>query len=187
MSLISGLRVVLDACVLYPAPIRDILLNLAEQELYSPKWSPTIEDEWIRNLLLNRSDLSRKKLERTVKVMNRAFPHAMVKSYNSLIDSLELPDPNDRHVLAAAIKSESSVIVTFNLKDFPSNKIEKEHKISILHPDKFIIRLSEIDEDLTKQAFKNQLVSLKNPPIQKERLLEILKKGGLNKSLEIFE
>ncbi len=122
MIIIPRFNAVLDACVLYPAPIRDILLNLAEQDLFSPKWSETIQEEWLRNLILNRPDLTRKKLERTVKAMNGAFPKAMVKSFNSLISSLELPDPDDRHVLAAAIKSEANLIITFNLKDFPQKK-----------------------------------------------------------------
>ncbi|MGB0930642.1 MAG: hypothetical protein ACPGVB_07695 [Chitinophagales bacterium] len=73
-------NVVLDACVLYPAPIRDLLLNLAEQGLYSPKWSEIIQEEWLRNLLLNRPDLKRRKLSRTVRAMNNAFPDAFSKS-----------------------------------------------------------------------------------------------------------
>ncbi|MEM9921216.1 MAG: PIN domain-containing protein [Bacteroidota bacterium] len=186
MSIFLRFNALLDANVLYPAPIRDILLNLAEQELYSPKWSKTIEVEWTRNLLKNRPDLTMTKLERTVRAMNRAFPNARVRSYQKLIDELELPDPDDRHVLAAAIKSESKAVITFNKKDFQSKKIEKEYNISILAPDQFICRLSEMDVELTKQAFSNQLASLKNPPISKKRLLEILQKCGLKKSLEIF-
>lgn len=95
--------VLLDACVLYPAPIRDILLNLADLGIYSPKWSEIIQEEWIRNLLENRPDLSKLKLRRTVQVMNAAFPDAQVHSFEELIDLLELPDLGDRHVLAAAI------------------------------------------------------------------------------------
>lgn len=64
--------VILDACFLYPAPIRDILLNLADLEIYSPKWSEIIQEEWIRNLLENRPDLSMLKLRRTVQAMNTA-------------------------------------------------------------------------------------------------------------------
>ncbi len=118
--------------------------------------------------------------------MNGAFPNAMVKSYKKLISSLDLPDSEDRHVLAAAIKSESKAIITFNLKDFPSAKLKK-YKIEALHPDEFICNLSEIDKVLTKQAFENQLNSLKNPPIPREELLKILKKGGLEKCLNVFE
>ena len=110
--------VVLDACVLYPAPIRDLLLNLADLEIYSPKWTEIIQDEWIRNLLENRPDLTKSKLARTVKAMNTAFPDAEVHSFEELIEFLELPDENDRHVLAAGITCKADAIITFNIKDF---------------------------------------------------------------------
>jgi len=86
---------VLDACVLYPAPIRDILLHLAGLELYTPKWTDLIHDEWKRNLLINRRDLSDFQLDRTTKEMEKAFPNARVERYESLIASLHLPDEND--------------------------------------------------------------------------------------------
>ena len=111
--------VVLDANVIYPAPIRDLLLNLAALEIFSPKWSEIIQEEWIRNLLENRPDLSKKKLSRTVHLMNEAFPDAEVHDFEELIDQLELPDLNDRHLLAAAIHCKADAIITFNGKDFP--------------------------------------------------------------------
>ncbi len=109
---------VLDACVLYPAPIRDLLLNLAELDLFKPKWTSFIQDEWLRNLLSNRKDLTREQLNKTIAAMNRAFPDSLVEHFEPLIDSLELPDPKDRHVVAAAIRVNADVIVTANLKDF---------------------------------------------------------------------
>ena len=96
--------VILDACVLYPAPIRDNLLNLADLEIFSPKWSEIIQEEWIRNLLKNRTDLSKAKLGRTIQAMNVAFPDAEVHSFEEMIGLIELPDSGDRHVLAAGIK-----------------------------------------------------------------------------------
>ncbi len=81
----------LDACVLYPAPIRDLLLNLADVELYTPKWTDQIHQEWTRNLLLNRPELKATQLERTTQAMNKAFPDANVVRYEALIDSLTLP------------------------------------------------------------------------------------------------
>jgi len=182
----SKLNAILDANVIYPAPIRDLLLNLAEQELYNPKWSKIIEDEWIRNLLKNRPDLKRARLNKTVKVMNQAFPNAMVNSFEKLIETIELPDADDRHVVAAAIKSESKVIITSNIKDFPAKKLA-EFEIEILTPDNFIVGLTKIDKDLVIKALKNQLASLKNPPMSKEDLINTLKKCGLNKSLKIFK
>jgi predicted nucleic acid-binding protein len=109
------LNAVLDACILYPAPIRDLLLSFAEVGLFNPFWSDKINDEWVRNLLLNRADLSLEKLQSTVDAMNFAFPDANVQENSGLTDSISLPDLNDRHVLATAIQCESSLIVTANL------------------------------------------------------------------------
>jgi len=178
--------VVLDACVLYPAPIRDLLLNLADQNLYAPKWSTEIEKEWVNNLLSNRPDLSPEKLARTVELMNKAFPEAKVVDYNNLIERLVLPDEKDRHVLAIGIKSRSSTIVTFNLKDFPKLNLN-EYNIIAIHPDDFIISLSERNIETVKKSFDNQLASLKNPPKTRSELIQTLEKCGLHKSLEIFK
>lgn len=128
-------QVVLDACVLYPAPIRDLLLHMANEGLYRPKWSDQIQEEWVRNLLINRPDLSSRQLQQTTQAMNRAFPDATVREYEVLISTLELPDADDRHVLAAAIHGQASLIVTANLKDFLTLYL---HSLGIeaQHPDR---------------------------------------------------
>jgi hypothetical protein len=93
-----------DACVLYPAPIRDVLMHLALTDLYRARWTHTIHEEWIRAVLDNRHDLMRAQLDRTRDLMNAHARDALVENYEDLIPSLTLPDPNDRHVLAAAIR-----------------------------------------------------------------------------------
>lgn len=98
---------VLDANVLYPAPIRDLLLSIAEEELFKPFWSAIIQDEWIRNLLIKRTDLNRSQLERTATLMNQAFPEAMTEEYEKWIAKITLKDPDDRHVVAVAIQTKS--------------------------------------------------------------------------------
>ncbi|MET3877355.1 PIN domain-containing protein [Chitinophaga sp. OAE865] len=118
MTNTTGLIAVLDANVLYPAPIRDILLHLADAKLFQPKWTDLIHDEWIRNLLINRPDIKSDSLKKARTAMESAFPDAHVSSYESLIDEITLPDVDDRHVLAAAIKSRATIIVTNNVKDF---------------------------------------------------------------------
>ena len=118
-------NVLLDANVLYPAPLRDFLLNIAEQNIYSPKWSDEIQSEWSRSLLLKRTDLKRSPLDRTIRLMNLAFKDANVLNYKSIESELILPDPNDRHVLAAAVKSKSRILLTNNLKDFPKKEFDK--------------------------------------------------------------
>src|SRR5580700_413996 len=109
---------ILDACVLYPAPLRDFFMRLAVK-LYQPKWTDTIHEEWIESILANRPDLTRAQLTRTRELMNQHGGACIVSGYESLISNLELPDPNDRHVLAAAIAAPARIIVTFNLSDFP--------------------------------------------------------------------
>lgn len=90
----------LDASVLYPAPVRDLLLELAVSDLYRAKWSNAVHEEWIAALLRNRSDLTRERLQRTRDLMNAHVRDCIVEGFEVLIDSLELPDPDDRHVLA---------------------------------------------------------------------------------------
>ncbi len=94
----------LDARVLYPAPPRDFLMWLAAENLYEPRQSAAIQEEWIRNLAANRTELERVKLERTRDFMDAPMPQASVNGYEGLIHMIALPDPGDRHVLAAAIQ-----------------------------------------------------------------------------------
>ena len=182
----TGLIVVYDACVLYPAPLRDFLMWLALTDLFQAKWTDKIHEEWMNNVLKNRPDLTYKQLERTKQLMNQNVRDCLVTGYEQLIDELELPDADDRHVLAAAIKSDAEVIVTFNLKDFPSEYIGR-YGIKAQHPDDFILNLINLNSELVCQAFKNQLTTLKNPPMTSDQLLDILIKQQLTKSMAILQ
>jgi predicted nucleic acid-binding protein len=173
---------ILDANVLYPASLRDFLLCLAEIELYKPKWTDEIQEEWIRNVLLARADLDRAKLERTKEEMNSAFPDSNITNYVELIDNLNLPDDNDKHILAAAIRGNTDVIVTFNLKDFPLDYL-KRYDIEVQHPDEFILNLISLDKSKSLQALKNQVKRLKNPPQSKDQVLRTLARCGLYNSV----
>jgi predicted nucleic acid-binding protein len=168
-------KATLDACVLYPAPVRDLLLWLADNELYKPVWTEEINGEWIRKLLSNRTDLKEESLRGAISAMNEAFPDANTTDYSTLIDALNLPDKDDRHVLAAAIRSNSDVIVTLNVKDFPDNVV-KTYDIEIQTPDNFIAGLIELNEKAALQAFQNQVRNLKNPPQSAEQVLDTLEK-----------
>jgi predicted nucleic acid-binding protein len=136
----AAYTVVYDACVLYPAPLRDLLIQLATAAMFRVKWTDQIHEEWIRNLLNNRSDLSRTQLERTRSKMNAAVRDCLVSGYESLIPVITLPDENDRHVVAAAIFARADAIVTFNLKDFPAPNLAK-FNLEAIHPD---VSLSKI-------------------------------------------
>ncbi len=108
---------VFDANILYPAPLRDLFIRLAQAGLVRARWTETIHDEWIRNVLNDNSNLSAERLARTRTLMNEAVRDCLVMGYEDLIDSLTLPDPDDRHVLAAAIRARAEVIVTYNLRN----------------------------------------------------------------------
>lgn len=174
--------VVLDACVLYPAPIRDILLSLAAEELFKAKWSKIIQDEWLRNLLKNRADLKREQLNLSVEAMNLAFPDANVENFEEIIQALKLPDEDDRHVVACAIRCNADLIVTFNTKDFPTNELSK-YDIEVQKPDELISNLIDINPELACKAFHKMLRRLNNPKKTKREVLSTLKNCGLNNSL----
>ena len=172
------IKVVLDACVIYPAPIRDLLLSLADVGLFKPFWSDEINLEWGRNLLIKRPDISPIKIAATVQAMNDSFPDANIKQDKSIISHLNLPDLNDLHVLATAISSDSSYIITFNLKDFPNDQL-RQFSIKAIDPDTFILGLFRKQEILANFAFENQIKRLKHPPLSKTEVLAIFKKLGL--------
>lgn len=171
-----------DACVLYPAPLRDLLMHLAMTGLFRAKWTAQIHDEWIRNVLKNRSDLTEPQLRRTQALMD-AHVDAVVTGYESLIPSLNLPDPDDRHVLAAAIRARADVIVTYNLKDFPADVLTT-FDIDAQHPDDFIHYQIDLNGDAVCEAVKRQRESLKNPPRSVDELLETLEAQQLTKTVE---
>ncbi len=135
-----------DACVLYPAPLRDLLMRLALTGLFRARWTEQIHEEWMRNVLADRKDLRKEQLERTRDLMNRAVPDCLVTGYEDLIEQLTLPDPDDRHVLAAAIQGQAGVVVTTNLKHFP-NKVLERHGLEAQRPDEFICGLFDLDSD----------------------------------------
>lgn len=159
-----------DACVLYPASVRDLLLRLALTDLFRARWTDRIHDEWIGGVLKQRQDLTQAQLERTRWLMNRAVPDCLVTSYESLIDGLSLPDTNDRHVLAAAVRCHAGVIVTYNLKHFPEEALLL-YGIEAQHPDEFVSHLFDLDPGAVCAAVRDQRESLKNPPISVDELL----------------
>ncbi|QDZ41024.1 PIN domain-containing protein [Euhalothece natronophila Z-M001] len=174
----SSLTVLYDASVLYPAPLRDLLMQLALTDLYRARWTEQIHEEWIRNLLKNRPDLTRTQLNHTRQLMNRHVPDCLIKNYEELIPALTLPDPDDRHVLAAAIKGEVDVIVTMNLRDFPASVLTR-YEMEAQHPDDFIIDLIDLDFYAVVEAVKACHARLKNPPKSVDEYLYILTKQQL--------
>lgn len=159
----ANFTAVYDACVLYPAPLRDLLMWLALTDLFKARWTDEIHDEWIRNVLRQRSDLTLEQLNKTKSLMNSNVRDCLVKGYEQLIPSLKLPDLGDCHVLAAAIRCHADVIVTFNLKDFPADALEP-YAVKAQHPDEFIWYLLDLNPAVVCEAVERQRKSLKKPP-----------------------
>lgn len=177
------MRVVLDACVLYSAPLRDFLMHLSLLDVIEARWTDHIQEEWIRSVLRDRPDLDRERLERTRRLMDQNTRDSLVTGFEHLIPKLSLPDADDRHVLAAAIHCEADAIITFNLKDFPAKAIRR-YGVRVFTPDELLSSLSEEFEEEICLAFRRQLQSLKNPPLHKGELLEIFSKIGLRVTAE---
>lgn len=116
--------VVYDANVLYPNTLRDLLIRIAQSGAVQAKWTNAILDEMAAALRRNRPDIPTEKVQRLRELMNRAVRDCLVSGYEPLIEGLKLPDPDDRHVLAAAIKAGAQVIVIRNLRDFPAADLE---------------------------------------------------------------
>jgi predicted nucleic acid-binding protein len=171
-------KAIIDACVLYSAPVRDLFIRLDQAGLIQCRWTVEIHDEWMRNVLRNNPKITRERLERTRTLMDGAVRDCLVTDYADLIDSLSLPDPNDRHVLAAAIRAGADLLVTYNLADFPTDALNPRG-IEPKHPDELIAQSIESALDSVCAAIKQQRESLKNPPRTVEEFLATLDQQGL--------
>ena len=167
-----------DACVLYPAGVRDLLVRLAQTGLFRARWTDRILDEMVRSILADRPDLTPTRLMRTRRMMCDAVADCLTTGYESLIDGLELPDPDDRHVLAAAIRAGSEVIVTENLKDFPTKALEP-YNIEAQTPDVFVLHLIELAPSTVRAVVQHQAAALDNPPMTVGEVLDHLARSGL--------
>lgn len=174
----SQFAALLDANVLYPAPMRDLFLQLAVADIFRAKWTADIHREWIEALLRNDPRRERVVLERTRDLMNQATRDCLVKGYEALIPTLELPDKDDRHVLAAAIVGRCDVIVTQNLKHFPDKALEP-FGIEAQHPDEFLCNHLNLAPGVFCGAVQKVRARLKSPPFSAKDYLSILTRQGL--------
>lgn len=174
--------VVLDANVLYPAPLRDLLIRLARKNIFQERWTNQILDEVFRNVAKNRPDLSADRLARTRRLMEGAIPDVNVTGFADLIEGLDLPDQDDRHVLAASIHAGAQAIVTHTLKDFPEDQLQR-YNIEALDPDAFVVDLLDLAPGRVLQALTEQQRTLKRPPRTMEDLLQTLATNGLRRSV----
>ena len=169
--------------MLYPAPVRDVFLRLAIAGLYRARWSAAILDECFRNIIRDRPDLSPAALQRTRSLMEASVRDANIAGYEHRIDEVELPDADDRHVVAAAFHGDASVIITFNLRDFPQPTLRRFNLVAV-HPDQFVSMLLDIDRDAVLQVLDDQVAALRNPPLLVEDLLDILERASLSSTVQ---
>lgn len=164
-------RVVLDACVLIPYYLCDTLLHLADARFYVPLWSEALLDEVGRNLIEQIGEPPDRVAKR-IGAMTEAFPYATVTGYENLIPAMT-NHPKDRHVLAAAVQGGASIIVTANMKDFPTSSLEP-HEIKALTPDEFLLDLLDLNTDVALMTLGEQRAAYENPHLSAENFFEAL-------------
>lgn len=168
--------VVLDANVLFPFRKRDVLLRFCQVGLFRARWSQRILDEWTRSLLAEKPHLA-DSIQAQLEAMQRAFPEACITGYEPLIDALTLPDAEDRHVLAAAIRCGAQHIVTENLKDFPENVLS-EFAVEAIDADEFLSRTFDLYPAAAIEALKIMRQGYRNPAFtQSEFVFDLTAKG----------
>lgn len=183
----TGLNtVLLDANVLYPAPVRDIFLQLAEADLFRVRWSDDIHEEWISALIRREPHRNREHLERTRDLMNQHARDSLVTNHRETIPSLELPDPGDRHVLAAAIAGGCDRIITWNLRDFPAETLASLGIVAE-NPDSYLARQPANAPETVGAALRKIRARLRNPGMTREEYLSNLGRIGLKRFVEEIE
>lgn len=135
--------------------------------------------------VMKRKGVDEKEAQKRANVMNEAFPDALVKNYEPLIGNLKLPDANDRHVLAAAIKTNANLIITNNLKDFPEDYLAS-FGLKVKAPDDFFTDIIDLDPELSVLAFRKLVLNKKNPPYDEYEVLDILRNSGLKATADYF-
>jgi predicted nucleic acid-binding protein len=182
----SRVTALLDANILYPAPVRDLMMQLALDDLFHARWTADIHREWIEALLRKEPQRDRTRLERTRDLMNQHTRDALIVGYEALIPCLQLPDPDDRHVLAAAITGRCDVIVTQNLSDFPDQTLQS-FGLYAVHPDDFLLDYCNRDLHRFCRSVKHVRSRLKNPEISPSDYLAILTRQDLKRTAGALE
>ncbi|MFC6009501.1 PIN domain-containing protein [Nocardia lasii] len=170
--------VVYDANVLYGNVVRDLFIRLARAKVVQAKWTDQILDEALGSLAAKRPDIPTEKIELLRRMIVAAVPDCRIEGYEPLIETLKLPDPGDRHVLAAAIKSGAQVIVTSNLKDFPAEYIATWN-VAAKSPDDFLLDLIDLDDRVVWGCVQEIAYARRNPPETAEDVLDELERAGL--------
>lgn len=176
--MISTFTVLFDSNVFFGVALRSLLMQIAMSGLFRPRWTRDIQDEWIAAVLSKRPDIDRSSLDRVRQQMDRAVPDCLVTGYEGLVSSLTLPDPDDRHVLAAAIVGRADCIVTFNDRDFPIEAL-KPYRIHTRHPDRFLLEIDGLDQGTLVDAARGDLAHYVNPRLSVDTYVDRLRRAGV--------
>lgn len=164
---------VFDACILYPFHLRNIVVQAAVDRLVDARWTDAVHDEWIRSLTADVPAIPMERLRATRRLMNEALPTAMVSGYEKHITTVTLPDPDDRHVVAAAIAANASFILTWNLRHFPENELKK-FDLRRINPDTFLSGLFDKVPDLVIGSLANARRNLSKTRVSASDFIAIL-------------
>jgi hypothetical protein len=184
--MISTFTAFIDSNVFFGARLRSILVTMAQTGFFRARWSEDVHREWMTKVVERRPGITLANLERTRRAMDGAVPDCLVTGYETLIPALSLPDPDDRHVLAAAIVAKASVIVTFNQADFPEDVLAA-YGIRPVHPDEFILDLENLDTDALIRATKEDLKHYNKPPLSLSAYLDDLRRAGIPQTADYLE
>ena len=171
--------IVVDANLLAGALTRNIILSLAEAGFFRPYWSFRILDEFERYCAKRTGSPEIAKKQRLR--IEAAFPEAIVGGIDAIEEGLNLPDLDDRHVLAAAIKAKAEVIVTENLKDFPVSEMEL-HDIQVLTLDQFVADILDLAGPEAIAALRLMRERFENPEITAQELILKVETLGLSET-----
>ena len=174
----SRFAALLDACVLVPVALTDTLLRLAECELYRPLWSARILEEAQLAVAAIHPEVDPERISRRFRQMDAAFPDASLDGWHRVQGGLELPDRDDRHVLAAAIAGRADVIVTANVRDFPA-EVLREYSLEALSPDQFLLDHLDLAPGMVIRAVREQAKATREPALTAEALVGILDRCGV--------
>ncbi len=168
---------VLDACVLGPISLADTLLRAAEKQLFRPVWSARILDETRLAIGAVHNELSTDLIDRRIWHMNETFDGALVENFAMIEAGLALPDQNDNHVLAAALRGHCQAIVTANLRDFPADYLESMD-IEAISPDDFLLNQLDLATRPVLDCIWEQAEATRNPKRSIEEVLVSLSRAG---------
>ncbi|HVU60207.1 MAG TPA: PIN domain-containing protein [Mycobacteriales bacterium] len=174
---------VLDACVLVPNALCDTLLRMAEAGFFRPLWSDRILDEVRYAVMRIHTDIPEERIQRRLDAMNSAFDDASVSGWQAVTAGLDLPDPDDRHVLAAAIAGGGQAIVTFNLKHFPDHALMPSG-VEARHPDEFLLDQLDLRPSVALEVMQQQAADMAHPPSDLAGLLSRLERCGVSGFVE---